>query len=366
MFHNERMAHTCTNTRIIICDCGYGWPSQKRPKLERQRSVAKQLVNYLLESHCSRHSRHVVLQNDGNHNDCTDNDCTDNDCTDNESTLIRDLENLTMYDNVNVRQHVSISVIVIGTEEDLIPLYERIKKLLLSLRRLFKSHNDSVDDSNTLLCCQQRQCFEVDDACREVKLCETGECVLRFDSSNGDDLLASVQNFRDANNDTDDANDADDVDIKVKDKVIYLSPDSPHLLDCKLPPPKIVVIGMLVDRSVALFRSSKRAELLEIESACLPLKECMSIFKISDDNDNDDGIISVRNDEPLNIDTVLMLMYYWYNSSCYRYIVHDNGTSNNEQTSSIENTNKAAFVSSTAKAMLTHQDRHPNRTLHKR
>ena len=294
------------NKFTIVCDCGYGWPSQKRPKLERQRAVAKQLVNYLESIYCTSNETKFSQENKE------------------DSLLVEDLKRLDIVNEVN-ENRCKILVMVVGKEEDLLPLYERTQVLLSKLNDIYRS------------------CFEISHKHRQIKHSKTGQCVLQFDSSHGDDLVAS----------------ATDIDVPViptsggdfdiKGEVTYLSPDSSNLLDSNDPPPRKVIVGMLVDRSIALFRSSKRADSSGIESACLPLNDCMTILESQSPSSDD----IIRNDEPLNIDTILTLMHTWYDEW------HHHGKASN----AIEN--KAIFVSSAAKAILSHQDRHPNRTLHK-
>ena len=83
----------------------------------------------------------------------------------------------------------------------------------------------------------------------------------------------------------------------------YLSPDGIHTLNPRDPPPKIVIVGMLVDRRVTPNRSKNKATSLNLTSYQLPMN------LLAEERNNNIGL---RNDEPLNIDTVLDLMGAWW------------------------------------------------------
>ena len=170
-------------------------------------------------------------------------------------------------------------------------------------------------------------------------------------------------------------------------EIVYLSPDAVETLDSCLPPPCKVVVGMLVDRSISLYRSSKRASQIKmgekksgptnrIRCCCLPLSDTMTILRVrnnSADKCLDDANTAIDNDEPLNIDTVMTLMRYWYEDySLMHDKNHDSSLFAEERHQTLntdieysERNNKAVFINAATKSLLLHQDRHPNRTLHK-
>jgi len=127
--------------------------------------------------------------------------------------------------------------------------------------------------------------------------------------------------------------------------VVYLSPDASDTLSCTSPPPRIVIIGMLIDRRITTDRSRKRSEALKIRSAKLPLDEL--------------NVKELSNQEPLNVDTVLELMQRWY-YNCNQ-LKNKNDDSGEKITS---NMYRNCFVSAAAYAMKTQRERHPNRTVH--
>jgi len=127
--------------------------------------------------------------------------------------------------------------------------------------------------------------------------------------------------------------------------VVYLSPDATDTLSCTSPPPRIVIIGMLIDRRITTDRSRKRSETLNIRSARLPLDEL--------------NVKELTNREPLNVDTVLELMQRWY-YNCDQLKKKNDGSSG-KITSDMY---RKCFVSAAAYAMKTQRERHPNRTVH--
>lgn len=61
--------------------------------------------------------------------------------------------------------------------------------------------------------------------------------------------------------------------IEKNERLIYLTPDSPHVLEARIDPTKVYVIGGLVDRVVLKGKSLGRARLHGVETRRLPLKE---------------------------------------------------------------------------------------------
>jgi hypothetical protein len=138
--------------------------------------------------------------------------------------------------------------------------------------------------------------------------------------------------------------------------IAYLSPDATEQMKASEVPPRIVVVGMLVDRKVQPNRSKIRAQSLNQQSssvhddessthirdlAIIPMQLPLDVLNVSD----------VSTDEPLNIDTVLELMERWWMN-----IKLKNGDS--------ETNRKLLFRDAAARALLTHRQRHPNRTIH--
>lgn len=138
----------------------------------------------------------------------------------------------------------------------------------------------------------------------------------------------------------------------LNEDVVYLSPDAAETLPTTSRPPRIVVVGMLIDRRITEDRSRRRAEdSLKIRAAKLPLDE-LSVKELS-------------SSEPLNVDTVMELMQRWY-WNCDRLEqklqqISSSGTIIEDDSRLY----KKCFLEAAAWSMKSMKDRHPNRTVHK-
>jgi len=119
-------------------------------------------------------------------------------------------------------------------------------------------------------------------------------------------------------------------DLKA-DSLVYLSPDAPKALDPDLPPPSLVVVGLLIDRRIQVDRSKDRAIQLSIPSARWPIEQ---------------AVMNLDQNEPLNVDCILEGMQQWY-WNCQT----DSGSK--------------CFVDAAIQAIQHHAQRHPERPVHK-
>jgi len=122
---------------------------------------------------------------------------------------------------------------------------------------------------------------------------------------------------------------------------VYLSPDV-EPLDASLPPPSTLVIGGIIDRAIVEDRSKKRAAACLLPSRCLPL----SLSSLS----------LLQDSEPLNVDTVLELCEGWRRESAAAAEGGGGGGGGGGE---------QAFVNAVGEAMERHEERHPNRPVHK-
>ena len=137
-------------------------------------------------------------------------------------------------------------------------------------------------------------------------------------------------------------------------EVVYLSPDATYSLPTISRPPRVVIVGMPIDRRITEGRSRRRAEdLLNIRAAKLPLDE-LSVKELS-------------SSEPLNVDTVMELMQRWWNNcDKLEQRIHDKVIENDDSnTEALSQLYKRCFLEAAAWSMKSQRDRHPNRTLHK-
>jgi len=135
--------------------------------------------------------------------------------------------------------------------------------------------------------------------------------------------------------------------------IAYLSPDASEKLSAIEAPPRIVVVGMLVDRKVQPNRSKIRAESLlkqcaDVESSTAVKEVAIVPFQLPLDALN---VSDLSQDECLNIDTVMEMIERWWVNAKFR----DGDT---------DAKRKLQFRDAAARALMTHRQRHPNRTIH--
>jgi len=135
--------------------------------------------------------------------------------------------------------------------------------------------------------------------------------------------------------------------------IAYLSPDASEKLNAFEAPPRIVVVGMLVDRKVQPNRSKIRAESLlkeiaDVESSAAVKEAAIVPFQLPLDALN---VSDLSQDEPLNIDTVMEMIERWWVNAKF-----SDGDTDAKR--------KLQFRDAAARALMTHRQRHPNRTLH--
>ena len=131
--------------------------------------------------------------------------------------------------------------------------------------------------------------------------------------------------------------------VDIENDVVYLSPDAQDTLSSTSPPPRIVVIGMLIDRNVTTNRSLGQAKTLMLKAAKLPLDQL--------------NVRELISEEPLNVDTVMELMQRWHWN-------FDKIMSTQRHECDVDAERKKAFIDAVAWAMKSQRDRHPNRTIH--
>ena len=303
----------------IICDCTYGWPIQKRPRNERIRSVAQQIFNY----------KNRRFQTESS-------DCSNS---------------------------FQIILVIIGDQKDLQPLYTQYNKLC-------STKNDTTVRENRKI--PFGTWVEGKDVLKETMLttikkkedipimffsdCAIIECLQECHSllyydvdyaiiTDGMNSISVNGSSKDGKVET--ATEQEKHNEAMIKSACYLSPDGIKTVNPKSPPPKIVIIGMLVDRRVTINRSRNKAEVLNLISYQLP----MSLLTTQ----RNSSIGLLRDDEPLNIDTVLDLMDGWWRN-------HFNSLQDATFVDSDENLK--CFLDAADIAMTIHSDRHPMRTLH--
>lgn len=121
-----------------------------------------------------------------------------------------------------------------------------------------------------------------------------------------------------------------------QDCIVYLSPDADESLDPAHSPPRVCVVGLLIDRrTIQTNRSKDRANHLAIKPVRWPL---------------DRIVANISPSEPLNVDCVLEGMQQW---------------EWNFQTAQSPNERKNACAEAIIQALEHHTQRHPERPVHK-
>ena len=137
-------------------------------------------------------------------------------------------------------------------------------------------------------------------------------------------------------------------------QAVYLSPDAEHTLNSRQKPPQTVIVGMLIDRRVQPNRSNLRATKINVNAARLPMDELRV-----------DGL---ENSEALNVDTVLELMIRWWDAAD-RVLVdgsmdRSNCIGRDADGANVDDSLTRCFLDAASSAMVSHEDRHPNRAIH--
>ena len=119
--------------------------------------------------------------------------------------------------------------------------------------------------------------------------------------------------------------------------VVYLSPDADKALDLTLPPPRVIVVGLLIDRrTIQTNKSKDRAHKLDLVAARWPLEQIAS---------------NISSSEPVNVDCVLEGMQQWEWNI-------------NSSTAATEKDCRKAGFDAIVQALEHHTERHPERPIH--
>lgn len=138
----------------------------------------------------------------------------------------------------------------------------------------------------------------------------------------------------------DDNKDADD-----EHEIYYLSPDAKESLDPCEKPPRVVVVGLLIDRRIQPNRSHDRASKLKLVAKRWPLEDCFA---------------GISANEPLNVDCILegMQQWWWNNSQLEQKqrIIDEKVVARDVR--------RETFMQAASQAIQHHAERHPARPVH--
>jgi hypothetical protein len=365
-------------TPIIICDAWYGFPHQKRPRKERVNAVCKQIFNFFSWRNEYKYKYKYKVANTNA--------------------------------NANVKMPLQLSeseckVYVIGRGTDIQAIEKRMGELLRDAKANDgdgKSDDDGVGDDDgdgvgvdveelkdALSKCSFLQDTSLEDLVRRLKCeSESAECTsAEFETESAATTAATTTGRKDPN-------------LNV---AVYLSPDVETRLSTTKQPPRIVVVGMLVDRKVQANRSKQRVESLEAPASSPAPTPTPNLNQTEDsavtldpDGDNVEQatetaaataatnsvliegarlpleVLNVSDlgiDEPLNIDTVMeMMQRWWFNLDIHRCSIDIDIDTSISGSGSVNSESETKLTSicrdALARSMLTHRQRHPNRTIH--
>jgi hypothetical protein len=316
-----------TNIRFI-CDLGYGLPKEVRPRKEKVHAIAKQLVTFL--SWQSQQSQvlkqypvapiYIILGKT---------------TTSPESTTITFNESST-YKNTAIppKPPDAIGESVSGT-----------------IRR--EEHEEAQIIHESLLS-RMREVWD------QVKVADPSppfpETIISFCHQSLSEFLEMSSNCSDT------IQSATNDDERVDNDTVYLSPDANHTLDITKPPPRNIIIGLLIDRRTIQYnRSVLRAQEHNIHAVRWPIENIMM----------NSGMIIHKN-EPLNVDCVLEGMQQWHWNFMARSTITQpphHEFVGNEMTlnSTIPDPVDCSslFQMAALQAIQHHTTRHPHRPLHK-
>ena len=359
-----------TSTKVpsttIICDAWYGFPTQKRPRQERILAVSKQIYNYIewnntylqeMKQCSSKKEQQTSGAKNNNNSDDNDNKKNNGKKTTNSKRSFDD----DMIETTNAM------VYVIGKNQDVDSIQKRVDQLLKENNLTLnsgrhnnndeKSHDDCPKEITTNCCFLPGKSLQ--DLCKEL--------LMKPSSSTNVSIKNQYACMTSMIGDT--------TSSFFNDTIAYLSPDADETLNPKETPPSIVIVGMLVDRKVKQNRSKSRAEEIIHKQSCDDDKTNVSEQEKESVKDDQNVLTShltcarlpldalntsdLGSDEALNIDTVLEMIQRWW----YNYGKHSNSITTNEDNNK-SNLQLKLFQDAAARAMLTHRNRHPKRTIH--
>ncbi len=339
-----------SSTTTFICDAWYGFPKQKRPRQERILAISRQIYNYILWNN-SELQKMILQKRKNNKNNIKNNK--------NHDKIERIYNEMIM--------NVKATMYIVGEVDDVHSIQERIDQLLLHSSTDEKSNNNYEENDNNS---DNGEKNGDDKNTRNKEIMETKCYFLPGVTLEAlCNKLSKIQSQEYQHNNMNSSQSQNNNIISLpsfKSDIVYLSPDASLTLNPKEFPPSIVIIGMIVDRKVQNNRSKTRAEKLifndikqsegkEIENEIIVPNFNFECTRLPLDALN---VSDLGSDEALNIDTVLeMVQRWWYNCG-------NDAIQTPSSRSSSDNMRSKLFVDAAARALLTHRNRHPNRTIH--
>ena len=367
---------TATKRTTLICDSWYGFPIQKRPRQERILAVSKQIFNYIIwnDDYLLQMKRKETKQQQQQRQSQSQRQ-SQRQSIGATTTAAVNGKHANIYNNNNkmkpnhdqskISRMIAVKAVVyvIGKRDDVKAIQNRVNQLLLTI-----SSSTSSTTNN-----EEEQTFYKTD-CQYLPGVTLEELYKKIFMTNSP--LTTETTITAAPTTT-----------TFEKKFVYLSPDAVNTLDPLDSPPAIFVVGMLVDRKVQHNRSKSRADSIQNTNSSNNESPSQNHNQQNNDNHGSDtptskeslryfhcaqlpldtlNVQDLNSNEPLNIDTVLeMVQRWWYNFSLADDSVRtiddddDDKKDRREEKQGINH-----FKDAAARALLTHRNRHPKRTIH--
>jgi hypothetical protein len=316
----------------ILCDMAYGMPREARPRKEKIRAIARQLVNFLSWQHHQHQQQQQSDHDDGS--------------------------------SLPSQRLLPALVKIVGCPDASIEqsLKERMLELWVQEVQAAATATSTSDATTTPVV--------------TTKLPDN----LTFTHQSLESCLATSATRTETGNIS-----GHHQQQEPRDDILYLSPDSNVALDpANQPPPTMVVVGLLIDRKhIQVDRSIKRAQALSIPAVRWPLEKIVLVQQEGAETSQSqsstntsvvapatttNNTITVHASEPLNCDCILEGMQQWY----WNYETHQQNTQKSGHGNSDDDDQKKAAVAREAcfsdavlQALQHHVERHPGRPIHK-
>jgi hypothetical protein len=358
----------------LVCDCGYGFPNEVRPRQEKLNAISRQLVNFLVwqQKNCDSQTFAAHLLIILGTGECRTraiftlpHDATGDPVASVAAGVACSLEDaniigtpsfvastnglhtvlLDRMQEVWNQQRVVDSKMATFPNDRVVFTYDTLPEAIDELQRQLTSATQTNHSETIVPTTLDSPPLVVKDALvSDVATVE--EPVLHCA---GDGSIASGIDNRESHSDSSAAG--------TGSSVVYLSPDAKDVLDVAATrPPHIVIVGMLIDRrTIQVHRSSRRAQSMVIPTARWPLEQCATeanpdTFETDNGSTSNQPLVEFHPNEPLNVDCVLEGMQLWDWNCSRRHEDKDKGS---------------PLILAIQEALRHHQQRHPQRVRHK-
>jgi hypothetical protein len=355
---SDRQQHCCNKNYTILCDMAYSMPREARPRKEKIRAIARQLINFLTwQQRQSSSSSSSLITRAG--------------------VLVQDSSSSSsLFPLPPLLEQQPALIKIVGCADAAIE--QSLKDRMLELWV-----EEQVQQQAAITATTAPTTGDDDNSATTKPLVINLPNNLTFTQQ-------SLESFLATSTDSNSGSNPSTTTTKKKDQpekeVIYLSPDAHVTLDpATSPPPSIVIVGLLIDRKqIQVNRSLQRAHALSIPAVRWPALE--KIVLVEEDHDKSattmatttmtnstrTSSIKLHASEPLNCDCILegMQQWYWnyekwYHEACHHDHDVDTDDNDDDKKAAAAAAREACFSDAVLQALQHHVERHPGRPIHK-